>query len=281
MKKLALLLLSLSSFSVHAQLVLLEEGTSNLTPFFLSTGELFYVDHYPDGVFSYDGFDILNEDLSIYESITFPDYPFDPSNYEFVYRGIIEVNGNNDTYLTLYDYYVNTDPLIEFFVQISSMDIAGNRYSYLYLMDETGEYSLIHEAPEYSWLNGWGNYLTIGSEAMFNSDLYQVGGMYPCNNCGMTSASAPNIVTNNTMSLKSIPNPNFGEVVLRYELPVGKHRGSIHLYNQNGALLKSFDVQNNQHELRVNTSIYPSGLYYYQLEVGEQKSGGKKMIVIR
>ena len=61
------------------------------------------------------------------------------------------------------------------------------------------------------------------------------------------------------------PNPAQHVVQLPYELPVGT-QGNLVVYNQNGQLIKTFQVSGSVNELRLDVSQFQRGIYFYECE---------------
>lgn len=77
------------------------------------------------------------------------------------------------------------------------------------------------------------------------------------------------------------PNPTTGAVTLQYELPKGGSSGEIVLYNQQGAEVKRYTVDDTFKELLLDNTMLPAGTYFYQLQTSKGAVGTKKMVVIK
>ena len=77
------------------------------------------------------------------------------------------------------------------------------------------------------------------------------------------------------------PNPTSGAVTLQYELPKGETSGEIVLYNQQGAEVKRYKVDDTFNDLILDNTQLPAGTYFYQLQTSKGAAGTKKMVVIK
>ena len=77
------------------------------------------------------------------------------------------------------------------------------------------------------------------------------------------------------------PNPSNGAVTLQYELPKGETEGEIILYNQQGAEVKRYKVDNTFKDIIIDNTQLSAGTYFYQLQTSKGIVGVKKMIVIK
>lgn len=75
------------------------------------------------------------------------------------------------------------------------------------------------------------------------------------------------------------PNPSKDYVYLEYELPKGKHKGKIIVYNLAGKEIKRISISNSTNNIKLNNSTLPSGTYIYQLVSGEYVSAEKVIII--
>lgn len=75
------------------------------------------------------------------------------------------------------------------------------------------------------------------------------------------------------------PNPadDYTTLVIRYQGKFTKARVSF--YNLIGAEVESIDLNRMEEEIRVSTSSWPSGVYFYQLLVDDKKVSTKKFVV--
>lgn len=75
------------------------------------------------------------------------------------------------------------------------------------------------------------------------------------------------------------PNPadDHTTLVIRYQGKFSKARVSF--YNLIGAEVESIDLNRMEEEIRVSTSSWPSGVYFYQLLVDDKKLSTKKFVV--
>lgn len=77
------------------------------------------------------------------------------------------------------------------------------------------------------------------------------------------------------------PNPTSGKVTLQYELPKGEREGEIILFNQQGAEVKRYKVDDTFNDLLLDNTMMPAGVYYWQLTTAKGAAGSKKMVVVK
>ncbi len=77
------------------------------------------------------------------------------------------------------------------------------------------------------------------------------------------------------------PNPTTGSTTVAYTLPQGLNNGEVVFYNQKGAEVKRFKVDNTFSNLQITTADIEAGTYYYQLQTGGNASSTKKLIVVK
>jgi len=81
-------------------------------------------------------------------------------------------------------------------------------------------------------------------------------------------------------AMKIYPNPSSSQSTIEFELPQGKQRGEIIIYDVVGNEIKRIPVTSEQKKLTVDNSLLPSGTYFYHL-IAEGYSSSRKVIVIR
>jgi hypothetical protein len=219
--------------------------------------------------------------------------------------GSLEIKSTTDQdlmKLLITDKFYNNDSKIEFLVQVrefnnSSLD--KDQILSRYLMNEDG--NILHTFPVINTAESIGgikigyvgNYLTVAyynrgsvSDTIIKTDFYKINGLINCQcNCSSnntsTTANLEKMPEPKKLNLSSYPNPNSGKATIVYELPENTSKGNIRFYSQQGDLLKTYTVNNQQTELEISTDEYSTGIYFYELESNGYASGGKKMIVIK
>jgi hypothetical protein len=74
------------------------------------------------------------------------------------------------------------------------------------------------------------------------------------------------------------PNPSGSTVTVPYHLPEGVNTGEIILFDGSGQILRSYRVDHTFHELIIQTSDLPKGVYLYQLKTDQGIIGSGKLI---
>jgi hypothetical protein len=77
------------------------------------------------------------------------------------------------------------------------------------------------------------------------------------------------------------PNPAQASTQIDFELPEGVNTGRIVFYDLQGLEVKHFLVDRSVKTLHVSTSDLAAGTYYYQLQTSDQRSEGKKIVIIK
>ncbi len=75
------------------------------------------------------------------------------------------------------------------------------------------------------------------------------------------------------------PNPSKDYIYLEYELPKGKHKGEIIVYNIAGKEIKRISISNSTNRIKLDNSFLSSGTYIYRLISGEYVSAEKVIII--
>lgn len=300
MKKLITLILVLSTWNSFAQLTLVKESDKdNLRPFQLQNGDwMLYSRDYKSLTSDSKLKTIIfyKQDLSEYKSVEIPQvFPFDTSGYtdNNIYLQGVNISGLNDSRLYLADGFFNSDSKIEFIIGYESHKYENSK-NYTkqtsYILNEDGteiqkfENSLGRIEFDYwkhlnvRFSNSSDDYTT------YNTKIYSIPGNLPCpSSCSQKAASITPITPPNEfkgIQVTGFPNPSTDKVTLAYALPEGVAFGILRLYTQKGELVKEFKVSNQVDHLELPVSEYTSGTYYYELQAGENTSGGKKMVVI-
>lgn len=81
-------------------------------------------------------------------------------------------------------------------------------------------------------------------------------------------------------AMKIYPNPSSSQSTIEFELPQGKQKGEIIIYDIVGNEIKRIPVTAEQKKLTVDNSLLPSGTYFYNL-IADNYLSSKKVIVIR
>ncbi|WP_276131926.1 T9SS type A sorting domain-containing protein [Polluticoccus soli] len=174
----------------------------------------------------------------------------------------------------------NLDAAVELLVRFSpatsgvipKMIVLSENGGTLYTIDSTSDHNIFTTGNDYKLLvqkipNKW--------------EVYALPGSIPCDKCGNGLGLGKVLQPGNGGSLgEPIPNPSNGNVEIKYELPVGTREGQIDVYNTNGQIVKSFQVDGTFNSIRLDNSSFTSGVYYYSLRSNGQRSEAKRMIVV-
>lgn len=112
------------------------------------------------------------------------------------------------------------------------------------------------------------------------SKVYSLPGTLPCGACGGLGVNKTPQAKQTKLS-NPIPNPSSNQTKIEYELPAGVNKGSIEIYNTNGQLLNSYNVDRTFSSLILDNSELNSGVYYYQLKADGTEPTAKKMVIIK
>lgn len=85
---------------------------------------------------------------------------------------------------------------------------------------------------------------------------------------------------NNKISLNAYPNPSNSYTTIEYKLPFGVRTGNIVFYDISGKEVKRFNVEERFENIKISTSELKQGVYLYNLQAGNFKSEGKRLVVI-
>lgn len=256
---------------------------------------------------------LYKENLDLYKTVKLPSRK-DSLKYPILRCGIYSINKskdyspnsviidnfvNNFTF-TLSDKFFNSDEKIEFIVSVAEWENQSRPgLTSTYIMNEDGQIIHLFPTQKQSDINSYDltfgfinktfairytkkNNTGLGSNDI-KTEFYKVNGLIPCEcicSTNTTTANLQKLTESKPLNLSTFPNPNTGKAIITYELPENTTKGTIHLYSQQGSLLKSYAVTNQQTELEIATEEYSSGTYFYELETNGYSSGGKKMIVI-
>jgi len=80
-------------------------------------------------------------------------------------------------------------------------------------------------------------------------------------------------------SQNAFPNPAADYTIIPYTLPENSTTAILNLNDANGQLIKSFNVDNNFKDLKINTHQLPKGIYFYHIQSDNYRSEARKIIV--
>jgi hypothetical protein len=129
------------------------------------------------------------------------------------------------------------------------------------LVNTSAGWKLISQVD--SIYGGWGVLIT---------KIYSLPGSYP---------PQPVIVKENhtgTELANPYPNPTNKQITLPYQLPKGQS-GTLTIYNMEGKVIKTYTIDSMFHDIILNASELPKGMYLYSVESNGQKLGTKKFPV--
>jgi hypothetical protein len=309
MKKLFLITLTVLATSISfSQLELIKEETAPYNNYkqiaYLSNSKTIFFDVKDNYL------NLYKENLDLYKTVKLPSRK-DSLKYPILGCNIPSINKSKGYYIptsygvdnftfTLSDKFFNSDEKIEFIVSVTEWENQSRLgLTSTYIMNEDGQIIHLFPTQKQSDINSYDltfgfinktfairytkkNNTGLGSNDI-KTEFYKVNGLIPCEcicSTNTTTANLQKLTESKPLNLSTFPNPNTGKAIITYELPENTTKGTIHLYSQQGSLLKSYAVTNQQTELEIATDEYNSGTYYYELETNGYSSGGKKMIVI-
>jgi len=77
---------------------------------------------------------------------------------------------------------------------------------------------------------------------------------------------------------KPFPNPASGHITIPYQLPEGINQGEIILMNETGQVINRYKVDRTFHELVIQTTGMPRGMYLYQVNTDHGSIGSGKFL---
>lgn len=80
--------------------------------------------------------------------------------------------------------------------------------------------------------------------------------------------------------LYAYPNPAQNTMTIEYRLPENNLLGSLEIYNINGSLIESFNIDNTFSNVLLDVSKYESGSYYYTIKSEGETISTKKFIKV-
>ncbi|HEX7413468.1 MAG TPA: T9SS type A sorting domain-containing protein, partial [Bacteroidia bacterium] len=89
------------------------------------------------------------------------------------------------------------------------------------------------------------------------------------------------LVSNGASVANPRPNPTNNTTTIEYTLPQGTNQAELVFYSIQGIEVKRFKVDNTFSSLLISTADIAAGTYYYNLQVGGNASGSKKMVVVK
>ncbi|TKS56403.1 tail fiber domain-containing protein [Mesohalobacter halotolerans] len=95
-----------------------------------------------------------------------------------------------------------------------------------------------------------------------------------------TASELENITKNAYKLEQNRPNPFSESTIISYALPEDQNKASILVFDLNSRMLKSYDLKNNNGELKINaTDLNGSGMYLYTLYANGEEIITKRMIL--
>jgi hypothetical protein len=271
---------------------MVKETDKDLEPFMLTNGDwMLYTEEIVNN--KTKSIILFKNDLSVYKTIKIPQiFPHDTVGTDLneISLSKLEISGeNNGKDFKFTDNFFNTDTKIEFVIQYWSRKSGQYSKETKVVFDEDGQEIIRFSSPEDGDVDL--NYWKFLNVRIYNKTLnttkikiYSIPGNLPCpSSCSQKAASiAPITQPNEFKEIQVIgfPNPSSDKVTLAYALPEGVAFGTLRLYTQTGELVKEFKVSSQVDHLELPVSEYTPGTYYYELQAGENTSGGKKMVVI-
>ena len=265
MKKLLLIALLALTFSAGAQVTYIGEVEGELEYNLYST---LPADRYL--VYSGDGWDIYNPDLTLHKSFhglpsgervtCFTDYlgkhaVNDDEKYEFIvikFESTTTGNGDQSTYtVTTHLYIYNEDgDVLYTFPDVSYYNITGGGTTYsgkslyrwtAHLIDGELRVALIYRDYD---------------ESEERTKIYKFNGRPDMEDIVEVPEAG-------VRSMPAFPNPTRGEVTLPYTLPQGE-RATMQIFDMSGRLIEQRPISGEGRMVKVDVSAYAPGVYLYE-----------------
>lgn len=190
-------------------------------------------------------------------------------------------------------YVFNSDDNIEYLLSVWTYPKSGgDGLVSTYIINEEGTilFEKAGEEPAYTggsltqfpgWITNTDNGTFMLFQDIEDTQLitYSVPGSIPCYECNPGTPTAPETIAAQNYDLKSFPNPADEQITISYEIPEGSKKADLLIYNMNGVLIKSYEVDGVFNNLVVQTSEFVSGTYLYQLKADDFVSPAEKFVV--
>lgn len=228
------------------------------------------------------GFLLLDLDLSVYQSITFPSIP----GYSF-WSGPYYVTED------LFD----TDPTtIEYAITMRQPGSIHNHFAVI-RADGTVLFTALFQSlftlgsafePIFNTPEGARMILTGSSNGMgsdYPTRLYSLPGTLPCLACDGTVSALGMMVGNEEMrpepsELQAFPNPAGSESTITYSLPSGIEHATLVLTTLSGAVVLRNAITGTGSKT-ITTADLAAGTYLYHLETDQGMIGSKRLMVVK
>lgn len=197
---------------------------------------------------------LYNLDHSIFQIIDIPVYYVsNPANYRITYisKSLFDCDPTNIEYLLNFNNYSNTNPVsyVKVFRTDGSCIFNANDAN---IAISFGGASILNpgifKTPEGTKM--------ILKKNQISWDTYSL-----CGNLPLFIENSNDIL----LSKAAFPNPTTNQITLPYELPKEVNKGFIKVYNLNGQLISSFEVDKNFTNLIFNATDLANGQYYYEV----------------
>ncbi|MEI8048070.1 MAG: T9SS type A sorting domain-containing protein [Bacteroidota bacterium] len=175
----------------------------------------------------------------------------------------------------------NTDNLIELMYVSYSYNTTSAYYSYdtrianengtVLLSIPGGGYSAIYSAQSGSKLFTWVYDYSV-SPSTVSTMIYSIPGQV------LTDIQEPTIKQGFSMPL-AFPNPATNSATIPYTLPGSVKQAELKLYNSNGQLVKTFNIDHTFDNILIQTNELPAGMYLYRIEAANFKSETYKLAI--
>ncbi|HET6244187.1 MAG: immune inhibitor A [Bacteroidetes bacterium] len=116
------------------------------------------------------------------------------------------------------------------------------------------------------------------------SDNYETGDGFYFDDLIVTTTGSLSTLTSQhhfTYLFQNQPNPANDYTYINFNVLTQNTNNKIILYNSLGSVITEIPVYEQQGSIRVNTSELATGIYYYTIESGENKTAFKKMVIVR
>jgi hypothetical protein len=124
--------------------------------------------------------------------------------------------------------------------------------------------------------------MLIGYGYEGQTGIFSLPGKIPGSaNIARSGVNTPSIKDNSSLPTIAYPNPSDGQIRIEYQLPDGIAIGEIIITNDLGKEIRKFRVGNMFHDIIIQKSDLPSGIYFYKVVTSRGESEVKKIVVAK
>lgn len=268
--------------SSFGQLVLDHVYTTDLPDRYvlLSQSGLKYLSLHQSGS-TYTYFNLYNPDHSLFKTINIP---------QFSGKNVNKIAFISET---LFD----TDSLVEFLVSyvyagpggIGAIRVCNENGNILLERDTAGAggYSGILENGQGSQIifpNGTSSKLIVGKSHYsggwsYTTEIYNLPGQLPCQECtGGLLSGMVQVQNNELQNSFAYPNPFTTSTKIKYTLPTKFNHAYLKLYDINGKLIKTKEIDDKFNEVYISEEELKQGVFIYNIEVDGKLITNNKVV---